>query len=113
MSKERIVEEVVAGIYKDYPWVWDKFGERGKEKTIEDNYHHLDHLYTAYSTGEAQIFLDYTDWLVTVLTSRGVGVDLIVDNFERLEKSIPGRLPQKEAEAYLNYLQQARVKLET
>ncbi len=33
-----IVEKVVVTMYNDFPFLEEKFGERGKERTIEDNF---------------------------------------------------------------------------
>jgi hypothetical protein len=43
-----IVEKVVATMYNDFPFLKEKFGEKGKERTIEDNFYHFLYLNTAY-----------------------------------------------------------------
>lgn len=82
--KKQIAKSAADQIYESYPALWDRFGERGFEHTEKDNLHHLDHLETAYDLNDKQVFLDYTIWLEKILTSRNVGADLIIDNFERL-----------------------------
>ncbi|MFC5711216.1 hypothetical protein ACFPU1_00320 [Thalassorhabdus alkalitolerans] len=106
-TKEKIVKEVSEAIYQAYPYLWEKFGEHGRIKTEEDNYHHLDHLETTYELRDITVFLDYTKWLENVLTSRNVGTYLIIDNFERLVKAIPGKVDKEREQAFLMYLQQA------
>ncbi|GGD07045.1 hypothetical protein [Pontibacillus salipaludis] len=103
-EKEKIVDQIVHEIYAAYPFLWERFGENGRKRTIEDNYHHLDHLSTTYNMGDAQFFMDYTKWLQTVLTSRNVGTELIVDNYERLYRHLDELEDQEESKAYQSYL---------
>lgn len=94
--KNKIASETAKSIYAAYPTLWERFGERGFEHTEKDNHHHLDHLETAYSLKDEQVFIDYTLWLETVLTSRNVETALIIDNFERLLQILPGNTEQEE-----------------
>ncbi|KGP91617.1 hypothetical protein N780_18450 [Pontibacillus chungwhensis BH030062] len=103
-EREKVVEQVVHEIYEAYPFLWERFGENGHKRTTEDNYHHLDHLSTTYNMGEEQFFMDYTKWLQTVLTSRNVGTELIIDNYERLYRHLDKLEDQEESNAYKDYL---------
>ncbi|MDM5336111.1 hypothetical protein QUF84_02440 [Fictibacillus enclensis] len=38
-----IVNKVVTKMYEDYPDLQNRYGEKGKKKAIEDNYHHMKH----------------------------------------------------------------------
>lgn len=106
MEKERIVHQVVEEIYEAYPFLWEKFGENGRKRTTEDNYHHLDHLQTSYRLNDVMFFIDYTDWLERVLTSRNVGTHLIIDNYERLTNALTDLEDKEEEKAYKHYLQE-------
>lgn len=110
--KERIADHVTAGIYEAYPGLWERFGERGYKHTKEDNHHHLDHLETAYELRQPHLFLEYTDWLETVLTSRNVETGLIIDNFNRLIDVIPGKTDPEEETFMVGCLQDAIRRLE-
>ncbi|MBH0230997.1 hypothetical protein [Halobacillus yeomjeoni] len=108
-EKEYLVSKVTDEIYQAYPFLWEKFGENGIERTKEDNYHHLDHLAAACEMKSEMLFIDYTNWLNNVLTSRGVDSHLIVDNFERLLRLLGEKSwnSQDEVICYKNYLQAA------
>lgn len=114
-ERERIVHNVVEEIYDEYPYLWEKFGQNGRERTEEDNYHHLDHLRAAFEMSSADFFMDYTTWLNNVLTSRGVGTFLIIDNFERLIRQFKTLKleDEKEQRVYVEYLQLALEQLHT
>lgn len=113
--RDSLVHKVVEEIYDEYPYLLEKFGENGVERTEEDNHHHLDHLQAAYEMHSVYFFIDYTEWLNNVLTSRGVGTFLIEDNYMRLirllDQAEGGNYQEKTA--YIEYLQEARQHLRT
>lgn len=108
---DQIVERVVEGIYQDMPELLDKFGERGRIKCMEDNYHHIKHLESARNLEADEFFIDYALWLNNLLTTRGMHTKHVVDNFERLEKEIAhSTLNYKED--YLRILSKGKAELE-
>ncbi|MCA1011125.1 hypothetical protein [Halobacillus halophilus] len=109
IEQEWLVTQVVTEIYHDYPYLWEKFGQHGRDRTEEDNYHHLDHLKTAYEMGDGAFFIDYTEWLNSVLTARDVGTSLIIDNYERLIRLLKHSdfAASYEKNVYIEFLQQA------
>ncbi|MUV37743.1 hypothetical protein JNUCC1_01549 [Lentibacillus sp. JNUCC-1] len=109
--KQQIAETLTNDIYQSYPYLWNKFGESVYEHTIADNLHHLNHLELAIQLEQSNIFRDYTKWLDTVLTTRGIGTDLIIDNFKRLQITLPEKLEQTEAEACVRQLEDTIVLL--
>ncbi|WP_273124023.1 hypothetical protein ACNRWW_17075 [Metabacillus sp. HB246100] len=106
------IEEVVKGIYESYPILLEKYGELGRKKCREDNYHHFKHLDTAYTLKEEKIFIDYTLWLNNILTSRGMKEDHIIDNFERISHALEPFTDHDEAVYYKKLLSLAIMKLE-
>lgn len=109
--KDQIALETAESIYTAYPSLWERFGERGFQHTEKDNHHHLDHLETAYELEDKQVFLDYSRWLETVLNSRNVETALIIDNFERLIKILPGKTGMQEESFMLECLREANALL--
>ncbi|GGF32275.1 hypothetical protein GCM10010954_34350 [Halobacillus andaensis] len=108
-EKDQLVGRVVEEIYKAHPTLWDRFGQNGRDRTEEDNYHHIDHLYASYEMKSAEFFLDYTSWLENVLTSRGVGTELIIDNYERLIRHlvVMDWEDEREKDSFINHLKLA------
>ncbi|WP_226580302.1 hypothetical protein [Halobacillus litoralis] len=114
-EQERIVQLVTDEIYEAYPFLIEKFGQNGRDRTEEDNHHHLDHLAAAYEMNSAAFFIDYTNWLNNVLTSRNVPTYLIIDNYERLIRLL-GQITlenENEKRVYIAYLEQALEHLHT
>lgn len=106
-TKQLIASETAKSIYEAYPHLWERFGEKGFIHTEKDNHHHLDHLETAFSMADEEIFLEYTKWLESVLLSRGVETALIIDNFDRLINILPGKVTGDEEAFMLNCLRNA------
>ncbi|MTH53715.1 hypothetical protein GKZ89_09895 [Bacillus mangrovi] len=107
---KQAIDHVVSGIYRQYPELLEKYGERGKEKCREDNEHHFKHLRTAYEADMPKIFTDYAIWLNNVLTSRGMKSEHLIDNFDRIAEAM-GSIDAPERETYIGYLKEANQKL--
>lgn len=111
MLYKMIAEDVTADIYQAYPDLMLRYGEQGRVKCVEDNMHHLKQLDTAFLMQDQKMFLDYAQWLNEILTSRGMRPELLIDNFERLERVVNERLPQERLPFYLICLRGANAAL--
>ncbi|WP_456277674.1 hypothetical protein [Bacillus sp. AK128] len=104
---ELMIDEVVEDIYQAYPELLERFGERGRMKCREDNQHHFHHLELAFTLNNQLVFLDYTKWLNSLLTSRGMKSEHIIDNFARIQAVILGKGLDGKEEYYQHCLSQA------
>lgn len=102
-----IIEEVTDGIYRDYPILLEKYGERGRQKCKEDNEHHIKYLQTAANMNEEKYFIDYAHWLNGILTSRGMKKEHLIDNFNRLIVAFEKSNDDKSASTFVNMLERA------
>lgn len=101
-----IIEEVTEGIYRDYPILLEKYGERGRQKCKEDNEHHIKYLQTAAKMDEEKYFVDYAHWLNGILTSRGMQTEHLIDNFQRLKYAFE-KSNDDEQKVFINMLDSA------
>ena len=108
-----IIEEVTDGIYKDYPILLEKYGERGRQKCKEDNEHHIKYLQTAAAMDEEKYFVDYAHWLNGILTSRGMKTEHLIDNFQRLKNAFERSDDDKLSRVFINMLESAMDSLST
>ena len=83
-AREAAIDQVVIEIYDAYPEILERFGEAGKARCYEDNHHHFDHLETAASLGQSEVFTNYAIWLTNLLTARGMNKNHVIDNFQRI-----------------------------
>ncbi|CAM4023352.1 hypothetical protein [Mesobacillus thioparans] len=102
-----IIEDVTEGIYKDYPILLEKYGERGRQKCKEDNEHHIKYLQTAADLGEEKYFTDYAHWLNGILTSRGMKTEHLVDNFARLKIAFGNTEDEEQKDVFITMLESA------
>lgn len=100
-----IVEKVVAAMYKDFPFLEEKFGDKGKERTIEDNFYHFLYLNTAYKLNDTNTFTEYATWLNSVLVSRGLKTEMIIYNFKKIQECMPGILEPEVEKKFMDYLE--------
>ncbi|WP_335870245.1 hypothetical protein [Bacillus sp. 2205SS5-2] len=68
----RAVEEIVRILYKDYPELHERHGEKGKKHTVYDLKKHFEYIDAAFKLESSQVFLDYIYWLYNVLSARGM-----------------------------------------
>jgi hypothetical protein len=61
-----------ARIEQAWPELMERYGERGRRLTAEDNLWHLNFLDAAMSLGDPSLFDRYADWLVAFLVARGL-----------------------------------------
>ena len=99
-----IVEKVVVTMYNDFPFLEEKFGDKGRVRTIEDNYYHFLYLHTAYKLNDTQTFVDYVMWLNSVLVSRGLKTEMIIYNFEKIQENMIGMLDKEVEVSFLSFL---------
>ena len=102
-----IIEEVTEGIYREYPVLLEKYGERGRQKCKEDNEHHIKYLQTAASMDEEKYFIDYAHWLNGILTSRGMKTEHLIDNFQRLIRAFEKSKDDKHVRVFIQMLESA------
>ncbi|MGM0836309.1 MAG: hypothetical protein ACQEV7_09135 [Bacillota bacterium] len=100
-----IVEKVVEEMYQDFPSLKEKFGEKGKERTIEDNFYHFLYLNTAYKLNDTNTFTEYATWLNSVLVGRGLKTEMIIYNFKKIQERMPGILEPEVEKKFMDYLE--------
>jgi hypothetical protein len=71
-----------------WPELEARYGERGRHHMAEDHFWHLDYLDSAAAAGEPAVFAEYTDWLVGLLTARGLERRHIAGTYEFLAEAI-------------------------
>ncbi|TYS90371.1 hypothetical protein [Rossellomorea aquimaris] len=83
-----VIDEAVERLYERYPELDVKYGEAGRKKCYEDNVHHFSYLESASDVRESNVFSDYALWLNSVLVSRGMKSDHLIDNFRCIIESL-------------------------
>ena len=102
--RSTLVEDTVESEFRIRPDFWRRWGDKGKVRCTEDTHFHINFLVVALTMDTPAIFLDYVDWLVTLLKGYGMGEDDVRENFECLKHAISGALPLNEAQAVCSLL---------
>ncbi|MGG1632092.1 hypothetical protein [Rossellomorea sp. NRS-1567] len=101
-----VIDEAVDRLYERYPELAVKYGEVGRKKCYEDNVHHFNYLESASEVAQSNVFSDYPLWLNSVLVSRGMKSDHLIDNFKCIIESLEMSGLEK-GEDFKHYLNQA------
>lgn len=100
-EKETLARAVTAALYRAMPHLLEKYGERGREKCLQDMRYNLEHLAPAVDLAHPGMFADYVRWLDGLLRARDVATNEVIRTLELMETEIRGRFPADEAAAVL------------
>jgi Phycobilisome protein len=97
--REAVARAVTGRLYAEMPWLQEKYGDRGREKCLQDVRYSLEHLVPAVELEAPDMFGRYAAWCDGVLRSRGVPTGELARSLELLADEAAGRLPADEAAA--------------
>ena len=113
-----IAEKVTESYYEVDVKAMEKWGEQGRKRTLEDTVFTLQHLSSAVYANDVNLFLDYLKWLVVVLTSRRVDIDVIIlhtqiliDSLDKEKTKAPKGNEKQILQKYVNYLKKVKLLL--
>ena len=93
------VARVVTGLlYAEMPWLVDRYGERGRQKCLQDMRYHLEHLAPAVELEDPALFARYAEWCDGVLRARGVQTVELLRSLQLMESAVVARLPGEQAQ---------------
>ena len=87
------------------PWLQDKYGDRGRDKCLQDMRYNLEHLIPAVELRAPDMFARYAGWCDGVLRSRGVPTAELLRSLEIMRADVAVRLPADQSEAVAVCLQ--------
>ncbi len=99
--KEALARAVTAALYAERPDLLERFGERGREKCLEDMRYNIEHLAPAVGLGEPALFARYVVWLRDLLEARNVPAREVVRSLELLSRAVHDDFEPEEAAAVL------------
>lgn len=99
--RDDLAHGVTDALYAELPELHDRYGERGREKCLQDIRYNVEHLAPAVALDDPRIFARYTLWLRDLLDARGVGVDEVQRSLALLRDHLRRRLPPDEADPAL------------
>lgn len=110
-GRERITEHVVSEDYTRRPHLLARYGKEGRAFYARDNDYHLAFLSEAVAAEDAELFVDYVAWVRSMLTSRGVLLEDLVENLRLLKAALERHLEGEDAIAAVAPVDRALSKL--
>jgi hypothetical protein len=98
-EREALARSVTGALYRESPGLLDRYGERGREKCLQDMRHNWEHLEPAVEFETPGLFAEYARWVDGVLRSRGVDPPLLARCFELMDAAARERLDEDGASA--------------
>jgi hypothetical protein len=98
-NKEAVARSVTGLLYAEMPWLVDRYGERGRQKCLQDMRYNVEHLAPAVELQDPAMFARYAAWCDGVLRSRGVSTDELARSLVLMESDVAARLPPEQAAA--------------
>lgn len=95
--KDRITEHVVSEDYARRPHLLARYGEEGRAHYTRDNDYHLAFLSEAVAAQDPELFVDYVAWVRSMLASRGVLLEDLVENLRLLKAALEQQLLGEDA----------------
>lgn len=99
IQREALAVEITGALYAEMPELLAKYGERGRERCLQDMRYNLEHLAPAVELEEPLVFASYALWLNDLLRARNVPTVEVVRSLELTERIVRERMPTEEADA--------------
>lgn len=97
--REALAQAITDALYAEMPELLGRYGERGRQKCLQDMRYNLDHLAPAVELEEPRVFASYALWLNDLLRARHIPTGEVVRSLVLTERVVRERMPADEAEA--------------
>ena len=97
IDREALAREVTDALYAESRDLLERYGERGREKCLQDMRYNIEHLTPAVELGDAAMFAGYVQWLDALLRARNVPTRDVIRCLELLGERCAVRYPPAEA----------------
>lgn len=102
--RQRIAEAATAEFLNLHPDWQSRFGERARQRGIEDARYHQDFLAGAIEAGSPAAFRDYALWCSGLLSARGMAPAFLVENLQQVEQAIAAHLTEAERSVVADFV---------
>ena len=102
-----IAVAIVDRQYSLRPELWERYGERGREKCIEDMGHHLGHLAAAILASSPNLFVGYIRWAGSVMAFAGIRPEDVRESLALLRDGFIEQMPEELAGVAASYVASA------
>lgn len=90
---------VTERLFNESPELFDKYGQRGYDKCLQDMRYNVQHLVPAVDMGDASMFTKYVEWLDGLLRARNVPTRETLRCLELLRNEVLARYERNDVDA--------------
>jgi len=102
--KHSLAERITELQYQNNPELEKRYGEKGRERCLEDAIYHLEYLEEALRVESVEIFSHYLEWAYHMLSARDIPLSDLKENVGYIKQAIKEQLSEETippATAYL------------
>lgn len=96
---DQLARAVTAQFFKENPELLERYGERGRDKCLQDMRYNIEHLVPAVDMGDPSMFTRYVEWLDGLLRARDVPTRDLLRCLELLRNEVFSRYDRPEVDA--------------
>jgi hypothetical protein len=104
-DKEELARAITEALYRERPDLLARWGERGREKCLQDMRYNLEHLAPAVALADPTMFAGYVRWLAGLLAARQIPTTDVARSLALTDATIGERFPADEAAPARSILQ--------
>ncbi|MDH7571448.1 MAG: cobalamin-dependent protein, partial [Armatimonadota bacterium] len=90
---EQLAERVVERHYALEPEVWERYGEKGRQRSLQDARYHLSYLAEALAADDPILFVNYVNWCKVLFHSIRLPADALEKTLRLTEEVLAEELP--------------------
>ncbi len=110
-QRDELAEALVSLEFDQNPKLVERYGQAGREKSLQDSAFHLDYLAAALSFDCPALFVDYVAWTKIVLTQRKVRADDLDFHLQCTAEILRRELVGASGELAADYVDAARLEM--
>lgn len=102
--RAELAEAIVSRQYQKQPQIWQRYGNAGRTKSLQDANYHLTYLAEAIAAQDPSLFNDYVAWVKVLFAGLGFARSALSDTLRWTREALRAGLPpamQKVSEPYL------------
>lgn len=106
-ASQQVAEDVTTAFLAAHPDWLSRYGDRARQRGVEDARYHVTFLAAAVESGAPGAFADYARWTARVLEARGIERAFLAENLRQVEEGLSARVPGAPVQEYVSRALQA------
>ncbi len=102
--RQEVVQTVVSELYTLRPDLAERYGQRGRQRCLEDTHYHLMYLSEALAVNSVDLFSDYIQWAKVLLAGFNIPTTDLADNLQVMQDVLIRYSPQQAHDTLRQFL---------